>query len=111
MKTETDEYFDSIRGEATASVDPDKVRWGGKGKVQTIYYLADDRILNFVTFKWKEISNRPGLKAPVSFKKVPLSLLPKLERAQSHRQQVFVDFWTDKNGDNAEVITIATLSR
>ena len=104
-----DGYFDSLRSEGTQITATGRVRWGGTGSVAVIYYLPDNRVLDFVTFSWRIVSDRPGLTAPTSFKVVPLCLLPHLERAQSSNREVFVDFWTDELGGVAEVITIATL--
>ena len=104
-----DEYFDSFRSQCKIPEMGDKVRWGGTGTVVIIYYLADNRTLDYVTFSWRIVSDRPGLTPPTSFQKVPLSLLPHLERTQSSNREIFVDFWTDNQGGNAEVITIATL--
>ena len=108
-----DEYFDSIRSHSKIPKQKPKnqVRWGGTGSVEIIYYLADSRILDYVTFNWRIISDRPGLTPPTSFQNVSVLkiLLPYLERAQSSNREVFVDFFTDDQGGSAEVITIATL--
>jgi hypothetical protein len=90
------------------------LRWGGFGRVDMIYYLADDLILNYVRFVWSSVSDRPGVKPPTIFRvnstvnRSLVRLLPQLERAQSTDRLVFVDFETDSNGGNANVITLAT---
>ena len=78
--------------------------------MEVIYYLPDERRLDFVRFAWNQVSQR-DVPAPVDFRTVPRSLLSDLERAQAHELDVFVDFWTDRDGGSAEVITIATLSK
>jgi hypothetical protein len=108
-------YFDGIRSDTEidkkTKVQLQK-RWGGTGTVEIIYYLADNRILDYVRFKWRIISSNPPLTPPIDFRgnRVPLQLLPHLERAQSSNKEVFVDFFTDEAGGSAQIITIATLS-
>lgn len=91
------------------------LRWGGVGQVEVIYYLADQRALNYIRFDWSEVSHHPGIKTPTVFRVNTSSnqslilLLPKLERAQAFGRKVFVDFQTDEQGLNPSVITIATL--
>jgi hypothetical protein len=116
-----DEYFESIRSNCQRAfkIPEDKIRWGGIGTVQILYYLTDNptRTLDFVQFTWSIVSDRKDpntkkhLTPPTAFQTVPPILIPQLERAQSSNKEVFVDFSTDANGDikSAELITIATL--
>lgn len=88
-----------------------EIRWTMRATVERIMYLPDNRYLQLVAVKWKNLpSNRP-VNPPTIFGReaIHANFLPQLERSQASECIVVIDFFTDAEGNNAEIVGISVL--
>lgn len=105
-----DSNNETVTNEGFQIID-NRIRWTLRAKVERMMYLPDERYLQAVIVIWVKLPPSPTIPSNVFFKRgIHPNFLPHLERSQNYGFTVLIDFFTDINGNNPEMVGLSVLS-